>query len=93
MGDTIYTVGHSTHPQERFIGLLLKAGVTAISDVRSKPYKHAHMGNGGQQARTRCGVACRGKRPNGLPALDPCLRQYWRAYRFGKAESLRVVPR
>jgi hypothetical protein len=40
MEDTIYTVGHSTHPQERFIELLLKAGVTAISDVRSKPYIH-----------------------------------------------------
>jgi uncharacterized protein (DUF488 family) len=42
MGDTIYTVGHSTHPQERFIGLLLKAGVTAISDVRSKPYSRVN---------------------------------------------------
>ena len=42
MEDTIYTVGHSTHPQERFIGLLLKAGVTAISDVRSKPYSRVN---------------------------------------------------
>ncbi len=34
----IYTVGHSTHPFEKFLGLLQKQGVTAIVDVRSVPY-------------------------------------------------------
>ncbi len=34
----IYTVGHSTHPFEKFLGLLQKQGVTAIVDVRSIPY-------------------------------------------------------
>lgn len=34
----IYTVGHSTHPFKRFLGLLQKQGVTAIVDVRSVPY-------------------------------------------------------
>ena len=38
MQDTVFTIGHSTHPQERFIGLLLKHGITAVCDVRSKPY-------------------------------------------------------
>ena len=38
MQDTVFTIGHSTHPQERFIGLLLKHGMTAVCDVRSKPY-------------------------------------------------------
>ena len=38
MADIVYTVGHSTHPQERFIELLQRHGITAIADVRSKPY-------------------------------------------------------
>jgi len=32
------TVGHSNHPVDRFLGLLERAGVTAIADVRSAPY-------------------------------------------------------
>jgi uncharacterized protein (DUF488 family) len=38
MTDTIYTIGHSTHPIERFVVLLKSASITAISDVRSRPY-------------------------------------------------------
>jgi uncharacterized protein (DUF488 family) len=38
MPDTIFTIGHSTHPQEYFIGLLSQHGITALCDVRSKPY-------------------------------------------------------
>jgi uncharacterized protein (DUF488 family) len=34
----IYTVGHSTHTIEKFYGLLEQNGVTAIADVRSKPF-------------------------------------------------------
>ena len=34
----IYTVGHSNHPIERFIGLLQPHGITAVADVRSTPY-------------------------------------------------------
>ena len=34
----IYTVGHSNHPIERFIGLLQVHGITALADVRSIPY-------------------------------------------------------
>ena len=38
MQNTVFTIGHSTHPQERFIALLLQHGITALCDVRSKPY-------------------------------------------------------
>ncbi len=38
MAIEIYTVGHSTQPFEKFLGLLQKQGVTAIADVRSAPY-------------------------------------------------------
>lgn len=35
------TVGHSNHPVDRFLGLLERAGVTAIADVRSAPYSRS----------------------------------------------------
>lgn len=34
----IYTIGHSIHSIEAFIGLLKAAGVNAVADVRSTPY-------------------------------------------------------
>ena len=34
MPQTVFTIGHSTHPQDRFIVLLKKHGVTALCDVR-----------------------------------------------------------
>ena len=38
MERTIFTIGHSTHPQEYFINLLSRHGITALCDVRSMPY-------------------------------------------------------
>jgi uncharacterized protein (DUF488 family) len=38
MQQTIFTIGHSTHGQEQFIGLLSLHGITTLYDVRSKPY-------------------------------------------------------
>ncbi|MGP0089678.1 MAG: DUF488 family protein [Xanthobacteraceae bacterium] len=35
---SILTIGHSTHPWERFVALLRGAGVTALADVRTAPY-------------------------------------------------------
>lgn len=35
---TLYTIGHSTHPAERFVELLRQHGITALADVRSAPY-------------------------------------------------------
>ncbi len=34
----VYTIGHSNHTAERFVGLLRQHGVTAVVDVRSVPY-------------------------------------------------------
>ena len=34
----LFTVGHSTHTIEEFVGLLKEHGVTAVADVRSHPY-------------------------------------------------------
>jgi uncharacterized protein (DUF488 family) len=34
----VFTIGHSNHPAERFLELLRTHGVTAVADVRSKPY-------------------------------------------------------
>lgn len=33
----IYTIGHSNHPRDRFLGLLKAAEITAVGDVRSSP--------------------------------------------------------
>lgn len=35
---TIYTIGHSTHPIEKFVRLLEDRGITLVVDVRSTPY-------------------------------------------------------
>ena len=42
MQEVILTIGHSTHPQKRFIALLLQHGITALCDVRSKPYSRVN---------------------------------------------------
>lgn len=34
----LYTVGHSTHSLDDFLGLLARHGITALADVRSRPY-------------------------------------------------------
>lgn len=34
----LYTIGHSTHPIEKFIELLTQHSITAVCDVRSHPY-------------------------------------------------------
>jgi uncharacterized protein (DUF488 family) len=36
----IYTIGHSTQPMERFLGLLAKHRIDAVADVRSSPYSN-----------------------------------------------------
>jgi uncharacterized protein (DUF488 family) len=41
----LFTVGHSTHPLERFLALLARHGVEALADVRRFPgsRKHPHF--------------------------------------------------
>jgi uncharacterized protein (DUF488 family) len=34
----LFTIGHSNHDFERFLGLLRRHGIAAIADVRSRPY-------------------------------------------------------
>lgn len=38
MPDAVYTIGHSTHSIERFVELLRRHTITALCDVRSRPY-------------------------------------------------------
>jgi uncharacterized protein (DUF488 family) len=38
MDRTLFTIGHSTHPFEHFLGLLRKHAIEAVCDVRSVPY-------------------------------------------------------
>ncbi|MFN3920601.1 MAG: DUF488 family protein [Methylohalobius sp.] len=38
----IYTIGHSNHSLEAFLGLLTQHGITALADVRSVPYSRRH---------------------------------------------------
>lgn len=42
MTGTIYTIGHSNHPLERFIALLKQHGINALCDVRSDPYSRVN---------------------------------------------------
>jgi uncharacterized protein (DUF488 family) len=39
---TLYTVGHSNHSIEKFVGLLTANGITAVADVRSRPFSRRH---------------------------------------------------
>ena len=35
--DTLWTIGHSTHPIDEFLGILRSNGITDIADVRRFP--------------------------------------------------------
>ena len=39
---TLHTVGHSNHSVDRFIALLTPHGITAVADVRSRPFSRRH---------------------------------------------------
>ena len=45
----IFTIGHSTHPLERFLTLLARHGIKALADIRrfpgSRKYPHFHRDN------------------------------------------------
>lgn len=42
MTRTVFTIGHSNHRIEQFVALLEMHGITALCDVRSKPYSQFH---------------------------------------------------
>jgi uncharacterized protein (DUF488 family) len=41
-GANLFTIGHSNHELDRFLKLVKAADVTAIADVRSRPYSGRH---------------------------------------------------
>jgi uncharacterized protein (DUF488 family) len=38
----LFTIGHSNHPIDAFVGLLRDAGITALADVRSVPFSRRY---------------------------------------------------
>ncbi len=42
---TIYTIGHSNHPRDRFLELLVQHGIEELADIRRFPgsRKHPHF--------------------------------------------------
>lgn len=42
MNGIIFTIGHSNHPLEKFLGLLKQHDIQAVADVRSSPYSRRH---------------------------------------------------
>ena len=42
MPNAIFTIGHSTHQQDRFVALLNLHRITALCDVRSTPYSRVN---------------------------------------------------
>ena len=40
--NSVLTIGHSTHPQDRFISLLREHAISAVCDVRSQPYSRVN---------------------------------------------------
>jgi uncharacterized protein (DUF488 family) len=59
MQEEVFTIGHSTHPQERFIDLLLRHGITALCDVRSQPYSRVNPQFNREELKNslrRCGI-------------------------------------
>jgi uncharacterized protein (DUF488 family) len=38
----VYTVGHSNHPIEKFVSLLTANRISAVADVRSRPFSRHH---------------------------------------------------
>lgn len=53
-GGNIYTIGHSTHELDHFLGLLKRHNVAAVADVRSQPYgRLAHFNRENLEAALR----------------------------------------
>jgi uncharacterized protein (DUF488 family) len=42
MVDVVYTIGHSTHSSKLFLDLLRQHSITAVCDVRSRPYSRVN---------------------------------------------------
>ena len=42
MKESFFSIGHSNHELADFLGLLGRAGITTLADVRSQPYSRRH---------------------------------------------------
>ncbi len=42
MISSVFTIGHSTHPQEKLLELLHRNEISAVADVRSQPYSRVN---------------------------------------------------
>jgi transposase len=75
----IFTIGHSTHPLDRFLGLLARHGIEALADIRRFPgsRKHPHFNRDNLAAALQeSGVEYRwlealgGRRPKGYSSQE-----------------------
>ena len=74
----IYTIGHSNHAIERFVGLLRQHGVEEVADVRTHPHsRYVPQYNAGPLRDTlaRCGIRYTHLRALGGKPEDPLLRR------------------
>jgi uncharacterized protein (DUF488 family) len=53
----VFTIGHSTHPIERFLALLRRHGIRALADVRRFPGSRRNPQFGGEALATSLGEA------------------------------------
>jgi uncharacterized protein (DUF488 family) len=90
MGDTVFTIGHSTHSLAEFVTLLRQVDVTMIVDVRSFPRSRATpqfnndtlppaLAVAGIEYRHLGALGGRRHHPKGAP---PSLNRYWRVEAF-----------
>jgi len=87
--DTVFTIGHSTHSQEHFLSLLRLQGITALCDVRSKPYSRVNP-QFNREKLSECLRACRIKyvflgKELGARSEDPA------CYEHGKVQYERLA--
>lgn len=86
---TIYTVGHSNHSIENFISLLTANGITAVADVRSRPFSRRYPQFNKERlaaALTRQGIAYVFLgRELGARSENPC------CYENGKVQYVRLA--
>jgi uncharacterized protein (DUF488 family) len=96
---TIYSIGHSNHPIDRFLALLRRQGIQLVVDVRSSPYsRYVPQANRESlaQALEAAGIAYRwfgdrlGGKPGGAVADYDELRAS-PAFRQGIAELLALA--
>ena len=57
MQEIVFTIGHSTHPQERLIELLVQHNITALSDIRSQPYSRLNPQFNREEIKRRLRIA------------------------------------